>query len=114
MMIAEVGDIENVSGSRIATPFAPPNPGRTPISTPSRMPTSMKTRFFQVSATANPPIRLLTSSSTGNPLAFFQVARMRRALAVATDESSIPQHPLDRPLGQRHKEPDLEQQEQRD
>ena len=30
-MIAEVGDIENVSGSKIATPLAPPSPGSTPI-----------------------------------------------------------------------------------
>ncbi len=41
MMMADVGFIENVSGSRIATPFAPPRPGSTPISTPSVMPTSM-------------------------------------------------------------------------
>ena len=33
-MIAEVGDIAKVSGSRIATPLAPPRPGSTPISTP--------------------------------------------------------------------------------
>ena len=54
MMIADVGDIENVSGNRIATPFAPPRPGSTPISTPSRMPTIMNSRFFHVSATAKP------------------------------------------------------------
>ena len=30
-MIAEVGDIEKVSGSRIATPLAPPSPGSTPM-----------------------------------------------------------------------------------
>ena len=41
MMIADVGFIENVSGSRIATPFAPPSPGSTPINTPSVMPTTM-------------------------------------------------------------------------
>jgi hypothetical protein len=41
MMIAEVGFIEKVSGKRIATPFAPPSPGSTPISTPSRMPITM-------------------------------------------------------------------------
>ena len=41
MMIAEVGDIEKVSGSRIATPFAPPSPGSTPMMTPSRMPTTI-------------------------------------------------------------------------
>src|SRR3546814_7755451 len=28
MMIAEVGDIEKVRGSRMATPFAPPRPGK--------------------------------------------------------------------------------------
>ena len=28
MMIADVGGIENVSGSRIATPLAPPRPGQ--------------------------------------------------------------------------------------
>ena len=44
-MIALVGDIVNVSGSRIATPLAPPSPGNTPISTPSRMPTSMNSRL---------------------------------------------------------------------
>ena len=38
-MIAEVGFIENVSGSRIATPLAPPRPGNTPINTPSITPT---------------------------------------------------------------------------
>ena len=37
-MIAEVGDIEKVSGNRIATPLAPPSPGSTPMITPSRMP----------------------------------------------------------------------------
>ena len=33
-MIAEVGDMAKVSGSRIATPLAPPRPGSTPISMP--------------------------------------------------------------------------------
>jgi hypothetical protein len=45
MMIAEVGDIENVSGSRIATPLAPPSPGRTPMMTPSMIPTSITIRL---------------------------------------------------------------------
>ena len=30
-MIAEVGDMLKVSGSRIATPLAPPRPGSTPM-----------------------------------------------------------------------------------
>jgi len=45
MMIAEVGDIENVSGSRIATPLAPPSPGSTPMMTPSMIPTSITIRL---------------------------------------------------------------------
>ncbi len=38
-MIADVGDMLNVNGSRIATPLAPPRPGSTPMMTPSTMPT---------------------------------------------------------------------------
>src|SRR4029450_13097590 len=91
MMIADVGGIENVSGSRMATPLAPPRPGSTPMSTPSRMPTSMKTRFFQVRATAKPCIRLPMSSNM----------------------ASEAEHVFDRPLWKRHEEPDFEQHEDR-
>jgi hypothetical protein len=45
MMIAETGDIEKVSGRRIATPFAPPKPGSTPMTTPSRTPTIITRRL---------------------------------------------------------------------
>jgi hypothetical protein len=45
MMIAEVGDIEKVSGSRMATPLAPPRPGKTPMITPSRMPTTISMKL---------------------------------------------------------------------
>src|SRR6188474_2011752 len=90
MMIADVGFIENVSGSRIATPLAPPSPGSTPISTPSRMPISMNSRFFQVSATAKPCIRLPRSST------------------------SVADQVLERPFRQRHQEPELEHEEERD
>lgn len=61
-MIAEVGDIEKVSGRRIATPLAPPKPGRTPMMTPSKIPTTMSIKFCRVSATAKPPMRALISS----------------------------------------------------
>ena len=40
-MIAEVGDMLKVSGSRMATPLAPPRPGSTPTMTPSTMPTTI-------------------------------------------------------------------------
>ena len=44
-MMAEVGGMLNVSGSRIATPLAPPSPGKTPMMTPSRMPTSIRAKL---------------------------------------------------------------------
>src|SRR5882762_7387316 len=103
MMIADVGGIENVSGRRIATPLAPPRPGRTPISTPRRMPTSMKSRFWNVSATAKPCIRLLISST-----------RTLRWLDVATlvfrreRYRSKTQQVLDWSLGQGDEEPHFE------
>ena len=55
MMMAEVGGIVKVSGSRIATPLAPPRPGSTPMITPSRMPTSIKARLYGDNATLKPP-----------------------------------------------------------
>ena len=54
MMIAEVGDIVNVSGSRIATPLAPPRPGSTPMITPSMMPTNISRMLNGVRTTAKP------------------------------------------------------------
>ena len=44
-MIAEVGGIEKVSGRRIATPFAPPSPGRTPMMVPSVTPITARPRL---------------------------------------------------------------------
>ena len=44
-MIAEVGGIVNVKGSRIATPFAPPSPGSTPMMVPRTMPTTATPRL---------------------------------------------------------------------
>jgi hypothetical protein len=40
-MMAEVGGMLKVRGSRIATPLAPPRPGNTPMTTPSTMPITM-------------------------------------------------------------------------
>ena len=53
-MMAEVGGMVNVSGSRIATPFAPPSPGNTPMMTPRMMPTNISIRLNGVSATVKP------------------------------------------------------------
>ena len=53
-MIAEVGDMLKVSGSRIATPLAPPSPGSTPMMTPSTMPTTISMMLYGCSTTAKP------------------------------------------------------------
>jgi len=53
-MMAEVGDMVKVSGSRMATPLAPPSPGSTPIRTPSTIPTIIRSMFIGVRTTANP------------------------------------------------------------
>ncbi len=53
-MIADVGGIVNVSGSRIAMPFAAPRPGRTPMITPSTIPSSISPMLNGDSTTAKP------------------------------------------------------------
>ena len=63
MIIAEVGDIENVSGSKIATPLAPPSPGSTPTITPRMMPTTISRRLNGCRTTAKPWSRLPISSN---------------------------------------------------
>src|SRR4051812_20087904 len=62
MMMAEVGDIVNVRGSKMATPLAPPSPGSTPMSTPRMIPTNISAMFIGVRITAKPCIRALISS----------------------------------------------------
>src|SRR3954468_19741981 len=83
--------IENVSGSRIATPLAPPSPGSTPMITPSVMPASMSSRLNQESATSKPPIRELISCMAA---------------------SGVAEGRFERALGQRDLEPDLEHHEE--
>src|SRR6476661_4020091 len=95
MMIAEVGDIVNVNGSRMATPLAPPRPGSTPISTPSVMPTIMSRRLVGVRMTLNPWSRALISFMRGNPG------------SVAEEGERVQQA-----LVQRHLEPDFEHREE--
>ena len=62
MMMAEVGDIVKVKGNKMATPFAPPNPGNTPISTPRMMPTNINRMFIGVKMTLKPWNSALSSS----------------------------------------------------
>jgi hypothetical protein len=57
MMIAAVGPMLKVTGSRIAVPATGPMPGSTPISIPSRQPVSAKSRFVGCMAVAKPAMR---------------------------------------------------------
>ena len=54
MMMADVGGMLNVSGSKIATPFAPPRPGKTPMTTPSTIPITMTRMLNGCSTVAKP------------------------------------------------------------
>src|SRR3954467_7832534 len=97
-MIAEVVPpgfcaMEKVSGSRIATPLAPPRPGSTPMMMPSTTPMNMSSRLNGDRATPKPCISAWISS---------------------TCSSTQPERRLERALGQRHAEPDLESQEKCD
>ena len=61
-MMAEVGGMVNVNGSRIATPFAPPRPGSTPMMMPSTMPTIISNRLNGDRTTAKPWNSALSST----------------------------------------------------
>src|SRR6516164_65839 len=52
--IADVGSMVNVSGRRMATPFGPPSPGRTPTKMPRTRPTIISASVFQARRTPNP------------------------------------------------------------
>src|ERR1044071_6253997 len=79
-----------VRGSRMATPLAPPRPGSTPMITPRITPVNISSRLVSDSATAKPCARAWISATSVQP-----------------EES------FTGPLGQRHQEPALEDQEQR-
>ena len=72
--MAEVGGIVKVSGSRMATPLAPPRPGSTPMIVPSMMPTTATKRLNGVTATEKPrrrfskPIAQKPSQASSGPL----------------------------------------------
>ena len=64
----------NVSGSRIATPLAPPRPGRTPMMVPRAMPMTATKRLYGVIAIWKPrkrfsiPIAYCPSHASSGPL----------------------------------------------
>src|SRR5262245_9644816 len=79
-----------VRGNRMATPLAPPRPGSTPMITPRITPANINNTFLNESATANPCNSDWISSM-----------------------SVQPEEGLDRTLGQRDLEPDLEDDEEK-
>src|SRR6188474_1369895 len=102
MMIADVGGIVNVSGSRIATPFAPPRPGSTPMMTPRMMPIIISSRLNGESTTAKPWNSALISTKVASPLERLRPTRCR-GCSVGKEEERVPGA-----LVERHLEPDLE------
>src|SRR2546429_650290 len=86
-MIAEVGGIVKVSGSRMATPLAPPSPGSTPMTVPSKIPT--------------------TAMNTLNGV----MARWKPWARFSRPTRSVPQPGLEGALGHGHQEPLLEDDE---
>src|SRR5512142_2619694 len=106
MMIADVGGIVNVSGSRIAMPLAAPSPGSTPMMTPRKMPRNINPRMNGVSVTAN-PWNSETRSATQTPdLTLALPGPIDFPASVAGPGERVPQ-----PLVERHLEPDLEHHE---
>src|SRR6267378_7540596 len=113
-MIAEVVPpgccaIEKVRGSRMATPFAPPRPGSTPMMIPRMTPTNISNRLNGDSATPNPCISALISATQSPFGGAGADGSVRRHVALVE-----PQRSLERPLGKRHREPYFEDQEKRD
>ena len=64
-MIAAVGVIEKVRGSRSAIPLVPPRPGKTPMAVPRMSPASATTRLVGVSATPSPYSRSFSTDRIG-------------------------------------------------
>src|SRR6186997_1142011 len=84
-MIAEVAPpgvcaMPKVSGSRMATPFAPPNPGSTPMITPRITPTNISARLVGDRATPKPCISDWISSISAQSQQVFQRALRQRHL----------------------------------
>src|SRR3954451_11961470 len=98
MMMADVGCIVKVSGSRIATPFGPPRPGSTPMTIPSTSPIAIMPMVYHVGATAKPCRSELRSSTSTFPR-----SRLERSVA---------EQRFQRAFGQRHQKLDFEKPEQ--
>src|SRR3970040_1313062 len=80
MMMAEVGDMVKVSGSRIATPFAPPRPGSTPMTTPRITPTNINAMLVGERATLKPCSSDWISSISAQAQQVFQRTLRQRHL----------------------------------
>src|SRR3972149_599859 len=66
-MMAEVGGILKVTGMRMATPFAPPRPGKTPTMVPTKSPATNTRMLNGVRAIPRPATRLYNASMPPSP-----------------------------------------------
>src|SRR3990170_4741980 len=89
-MMAEVGGILKVTGMRMATPFAPPRPGKTPTMVPTKSPATNTAMLNGVRAIPSPISRLDNASMPSSP------------------PGLEPEEILQPPLGQRDQEPLVE------
>src|SRR5260221_12727757 len=93
MTMAEVGSIVKVSGSRIATPLGPPNPGSTPTKMPSTSPTIISNNVFHVSRTAKPCMsRPKASITRGLSIYLIAKGRFQRSLRHDDVEGDVEGH----------------------
>src|ERR1700682_1103407 len=83
--MAEVGSMVKVSGSRIATPLGPPNPGSTPTKMPSTKPTIIRASVFHVSRTAKPCMSRPKASIT-RVLSIYLIAKGRFERSLRHDD----------------------------
>ena len=96
-MIADVGGMVKVRGKRIATPLAPPRPGRTPMMVPKRMPITAMKRLNGVIATWKPrsrfssPTRQYPNQASTGPLGIGtrnHLSKMKNAITGIAIESA--------------------------
>jgi hypothetical protein len=93
--MAEVGFIENVSGSRIATPLAPPRPGNTPMMVPRVMPRTASPRLWGCSATWKPrsrfsqPTAQYPSQASRGPLGMGTRNHFSNTMKVSTGKRTL-------------------------
>src|SRR5262245_38246085 len=115
-MMAEVGGMVKVRGSRMATPLAPPRPGSTPMTVPRSTPTTATPRLNGVMATEKPRKRFsspIVSREGGSraPSSAREELLESHGTGGVRPAWSVAEPGLQRPLGHGDEEPLVEDQE---